>query len=252
MRRSPAHGAPSDVAAAGDARGVANGVDGTVAVFDTASGDFEGRRPARRVRLVRARERRVGRTLGVGGGAPGRPGRPPHPDLSATGSLPVDPTTRTRIDVFAEGVAVGEGSVWVSGDVLNRGCGGSTRSPGGEPGDRAAGGPVAVAVGEGAVWVANQLDDSVTRVDARTGRVGPTIAVGREPVALAAAKGLVWVANRLDATVSRIDPGPSRRRHRRDRGCGRGRRGRRGGRVGRDGGLMSAARRTGRAVGLSG
>ena len=106
-------------------------------------------------------------------------------------------------------MAVGEGSTWVSGDVLNPTLWRiDPERPAANGGDRVPVGPVAVAVGEGTVWVANQLDDSVTRVDVRSGRVGRTIAVGREPVALAASKGLVWVANRLGGTVSRIDPRP--------------------------------------------
>ena len=211
VRRSPAHGAPSDVAAAGARAVVANGVDGTVAVFATASGGFEGVVQLGGFGYAPASVASDGRWAWVVSGR-----RVVQVDLltltvSASGSLPVDPDDEVHGDLFAEGVAVGEGAVWVSGDALNPVL---WRIDPAQPGAAEAialpAGPDAVAVGSGAVWVANQLDDSVTRVDARTGVVGPTIAVGREPVALAVGDGAVWVANRLDATLSRIDPGTNR------------------------------------------
>ena len=137
--------------------------------------------------------------------------------LAGTSPLPLAHDGEGGSPVSATDVAVGEGSVWVTGDVLNptlwRIDPDRTRRTVAYP---LPFGPDAVAVAEGTVWVANQLDDSVTRIDARSGRVGRTIEVGHEPVALAASKGLVWVANRLDGTVSRIDarrtgsPPPSR------------------------------------------
>jgi streptogramin lyase len=211
VRRSPAHGAPSDVAAAGAHAVVANGVDGTVAVFDTASGGFEGVVQLGGFGYAPASVASDGRWAWVLSGR-----RFVRVDLltltvSATGSLPVDPDDEVHGDLFAEGVAVGEGSVRVSGDVLNPTLWRiDPARPGAAEAIELPAGPVAVAVGNGSVWVANQLDDSVTRVDARTGVVGPTIAVGREPVALAVGDDAVWVANRLDATVSRIDPSTNR------------------------------------------
>jgi YVTN family beta-propeller protein len=211
VRRSPAHGAPSDVAAAGAHAVAANGVDGTVAVFDAASGGFEGVVQLGGFGYAPASVASDGRWAWVVSGR-----RVVRVNLltltvSASGSLPVDPDDEVHGDLFAEGVAVGEGAVWVSGDALNPAL---WRIDPARPGAAKAialpAGPDAVAVGSGSVWVANQLDDSVTRVDARTGAVGPTIAVGREPVALAVGDGAVWVANRLDATVSRIDPATDR------------------------------------------
>jgi YVTN family beta-propeller protein len=205
-RTSSAHGVPSDVAVAGDVVAVANGADGTAALFDNSSGVFQ-----QTVQLggfglsassvatdehwawVAARGQLEWIDLGTG-------------MLARTSTLPFAHHGEGRIEVSATDVAVGEGSVWVTGDVLNP----TLWRIDPERRRRTTAialpfGPDAVAVAEGTVWVANQLDDSVTRVDARSGRVGPTIDVGHEPVALAASKGLVWVANRLDGTVSRIN-----------------------------------------------
>jgi YVTN family beta-propeller protein len=206
LRSSSAHGVPSDVAVAGDVVAVANGEDGTAALFDNSSGVFQ-----QTVQLggfglsessvavdshsawVAARGQLERIDLGTGMPA-------------GTTTLPFAHEGEGRTEVSATDVAVGEGSVWVTGDVLNPTL--WRIDPGGTRRTVAIAlpfGPDAVAVAEGTVWVANQLDDSVTRVDARSGRVSPTIDVGHEPVALAASDGVVWVANRLDGTVSRID-----------------------------------------------
>ena len=206
LRTTSAHGVPSDVAVAGDVVAVANGTDGTAALFDSSSGGFDGV-----VQLggfgfsassvaadehwawVAARSELERIDLGTG-------------TLAGTSTLPFAHEGEGRIEVSATDVAVGEGSVWVTGDVLNP----TLWRIDPERTRRTVAialpfGPDAVAVAEGTVWVANQLDDSVTRVDVRSGRVGRTIEVGHEPVALAASEGLVWVANRLGGTVSRID-----------------------------------------------
>ena len=113
------------------------------------------------------------------------------------------------------GVALGEGSVWVS-------------DLGGWPGDRDYEGgtvqrvdpkagrvlaevpvgraPAAVAVGEGGVWVTNNLDDTVSRIDPRTMGATGTISVGDSPTGLVAGLGGVWVANSGGNTITRIDP----------------------------------------------
>ena len=206
LRPSSAHGVPSDVAVAGDFVAVANGTDATAALFDSSSGVFQGtvQLPGfglsessvaadRQSAWVTDRGQLERIDLGTG-------------TLAGTSPLPLARGGEGGSPVSATDVAVGEGSVWVTGDVLNptlwRIDQDRTRRTVAYP---LPFGPDAVAVAEGTVWVANQLDDSVTRVDARSGRVGRTIEVGHEPVALAASKGLVWVANRLDGTVSRID-----------------------------------------------
>jgi YVTN family beta-propeller protein len=66
--------------------------------------------------------------------------------------------------------------------------------------------PEGVAVGEGSVWVANREDGTMSRVDPNTNRVTDTILVGKKPVGLAVGFGAVWVANSGSGTVSRVDP----------------------------------------------
>ena len=110
----------------------------------------------------------------------------------------------TSADRLFAGLAVGGGSVWVAGDLLDPtlyrigASGGAVRIP-------VPAGTDAIAVGAGAVWLANQLADSVVRVDPRRSRVTATIRVGHEPVAVRVAGGAVWTANALDRTLSRID-----------------------------------------------
>ena len=113
------------------------------------------------------------------------------------------------------GVALGEGSVWVS-------------DLGGWPGDRdyeggtvqrvdpkagrvlaeapVGGAPAAVAVGEGGVWVTNNLDATVSRIDPQTMKATGSIPVGDSPTGIVAGLGGVWVANTGSNTVTRLDP----------------------------------------------
>src|SRR5205823_2179225 len=69
-----------------------------------------------------------------------------------------------------------------------------------------------VAFGQGALWISSSADDSVLRVDPRSGRVTATIRVaaagGRVagPYGIAVGQGSVWVADSLANAVSRIDP----------------------------------------------
>jgi YVTN family beta-propeller protein len=66
--------------------------------------------------------------------------------------------------------------------------------------------PAGVAVGEGSVWVTNAGDGTVSRIDPVSNAVTATIPVGRGPEGIAVGEGAVWVANRFSNTVSRIDP----------------------------------------------
>ena len=128
-----------------------------------------------------------------------------------TGAL-VDPVVipqppAERADAMFSGIAVGEGSVWVVGDIL-------------EPTlwriDRSTGRLVAtiplpfvptdVAVGAGAVWVTSRLDDTVSRIDPATNEITATIRVGRGASGIATGAGSVWVAQSIDGTVARVDP----------------------------------------------
>jgi YVTN family beta-propeller protein len=66
--------------------------------------------------------------------------------------------------------------------------------------------PRRVAVGEGAVWVTGEIENTVLRIDPHENRVVARIPVGRGNSGIAVAGGSVWVANEFDGTVSRIDP----------------------------------------------
>ena len=104
-----------------------------------------------------------------------------------------------------EGIAVGDGSIWVGGynaPTLLR------LSPGdGTVEDQIAVGapPGNVAFAEGAIWVANSGATTVSKVDTASGAVR-TITVGKSPYGLAAGDGGLWVTNRLDGTIQRINP----------------------------------------------
>ena len=105
-------------------------------------------------------------------------------------------------------VAVGADAVWVaSADGTVRRYDARTGLATGEP-ERVPG-AAGVAVGEGSVWVTSQSEDTVTRLDPATGRLlGRAIRVGSQPTDIAVGGGAVWAANsgQTDGTVSRIDP----------------------------------------------
>jgi YVTN family beta-propeller protein len=128
--------------------------------------------------------------------------------VAMTPAVPVD---EAHAHDDEAGIAVGEGSVWVLGDAVDRHLwridpiAGRVISvialpfaPGG------------VAAGLGGVWVTAQLDDRLLRVDPETNQIVATIRVGRAPWGVAVGGGAVWVANTLDGTVSRVDPGANR------------------------------------------
>jgi DNA-binding SARP family transcriptional activator/DNA-binding beta-propeller fold protein YncE/ABC-type branched-subunit amino acid transport system substrate-binding protein len=113
----------------------------------------------------------------------------------------------------SDGVAVGEGGVWVTSsadDTLLRLDPASGRivseiAIGAIPGERVAG-PYGAAVGYGSVWVTDALANAVTRVDPRRDRVVATVGVGRRPTRVAVGERAVWVLNAGDGTVTRLDP----------------------------------------------
>jgi DNA-binding SARP family transcriptional activator/ABC-type branched-subunit amino acid transport system substrate-binding protein/streptogramin lyase len=132
--------------------------------------------------------------------------------------LRVDPSSAGvvgRFDLHAplNGVAVGEGAVWVisgpttsvlridpqSGRVTARipiVAQAGSRSPF----------PIAIATGLGSVWVLNATAASVTRIDPVQGGVTATIPIGieRVPQRLAVGDGAAWIAD-ADGTLTRID-----------------------------------------------
>jgi YVTN family beta-propeller protein len=108
-----------------------------------------------------------------------------------------------------DGVAYGDGSVWVVDDSL---VGRLVRI---NPGTHAVvdhitvgSYPTAVTVSRnGDLWVANSGDGTVSRVSPATDAVvGTPIPVGNDPVAIAYGRSGVWVANQGDDTVVRINP----------------------------------------------
>jgi YVTN family beta-propeller protein len=123
-------------------------------------------------------------------------------------SLPY-PDPRTGLDdrLSLHDVAVGEGSVWVTGDMVDR------RVWRLEPRTgrilatiRLPVAPRTIAAGSGGVWITAPIDDVVVRIDPATNRVADRIPVGRGASGVAVGGGAVWVTNSIDGTVSRIDP----------------------------------------------
>ena len=113
----------------------------------------------------------------------------------------------------ADGLAAGEGAIWLTSSADDRLLRIEPRSRrisavipiASRPGVRLAG-PYGVAVADGAVWVTNALSDTVSRVDPRLGAVTATVPVGRRPTRIAVGEGAVWVLNAGDGTVMRLDP----------------------------------------------
>ena len=104
-------------------------------------------------------------------------------------------------------MAIGEGALWVVGDVADRRVFKvdlrtgrilhATQLPFA---------PRSIAVGEGGVWVTGPIDDVLSRLDPGTGQVVRTIHVPRGAAGVAVGGGSVWIASALDGSVSRIDP----------------------------------------------
>ncbi len=126
--------------------------------------------------------------------------------LGTTLPIPPDRTSLLTQYVSFDGLAIGEGSVWVAGDSFGRTL--WRADPVSRKVTRIALGfiPAGIAAGEGAVWVTSLLDDTVARIDPDSGRIVERIKVGHGASALAVGEGAVWVVNSLDDTVSRIDP----------------------------------------------
>jgi YVTN family beta-propeller protein len=100
-----------------------------------------------------------------------------------------------------EGIAVGEGAVWVNGPVTRIDLATNAPTPIDVP--DALGG---IAAGEGGVWTVDSFQGTLWRIDPQREVVTRTIDVGRAPLGVAVGAGSVWVANSSDGTVSRIDP----------------------------------------------
>jgi virginiamycin B lyase len=102
-------------------------------------------------------------------------------------------------------VAVGAGAVWVAaGDGTVRAYDPRSVRPAGPT--ATVPGANGLAVGEGGVWVSSRRAGTVTRIDPRTRHTDQPIRVGRGPADIAVGLGAVWVANADSGSVSRIDP----------------------------------------------
>jgi YVTN family beta-propeller protein len=110
---------------------------------------------------------------------------------------------------FAISIAFGHGSVWIRNAAFEPG-GGIWRV---DPATNRVTAkvplsfyPFGLAVGEGAVWTAHSETDRLVRIDPATNRIEARIPVGDAPLDVAVGFGSVWVANFGDGTVSRVDP----------------------------------------------
>jgi YVTN family beta-propeller protein len=107
--------------------------------------------------------------------------------------------------------AVGDRSVWVLGDALDRRLWRIDARTGRIlatfhlpfP-------PMHMALGAGSVWVTDQLDDAVARVNPASGRIVARISIGKGASGVAFGDGSIWATSFLDGTVSRIDPSTNR------------------------------------------
>jgi YVTN family beta-propeller protein len=207
----PGQGEPTGVAAAGGSAVIADGSAHKVTAFDSATGALSYPAPL---------TGRSNGTLQIAGGASGIWFADPAArivgkvdDFLTTGtpieqvSVPPDRTSFLSTYQSFDGLAVGEGAVWVAGDSFGRTV---WRI---DPSSRRVAAtiplpfvPGRIAAGEGAVWVTAMLDDTVSRIDPTTNRITATIRVGRGIDGIAAGGGAVWVANSFDNTISRIDP----------------------------------------------
>lgn len=106
-----------------------------------------------------------------------------------------------------DGIATGEGAVWVVGNDLDRRIWKIDPRSGRIVAVAAL--PIApnrVAAGAGGVWVTGAIDDVLLRLDPGTLRVVARIPAGRGEAGVAVGGDAVWVANRIDGTVARVDP----------------------------------------------
>jgi YVTN family beta-propeller protein len=212
QQRISSNGEPRDLAALGDEVYVAadgNNLTGTVSRYDATTGVRKDS-----IDLLAC-------ALTSGEGVIWAAGCPFVQRLS-TGSPPLhkvkevflpfqQPGTASDSRVQFREMAVGDGSLWVLGDALDRRMWKLDRRDGrvlatidlGFP-------PRSAVVAGGAVWVTDPLHDTVVPIDVASGRVLPAIHVGRGAAGVAAGGGAVWVANAGDGTVSRVDA--SRRR----------------------------------------
>jgi streptogramin lyase/predicted Ser/Thr protein kinase len=108
-------------------------------------------------------------------------------------------------------MTVGEGALWVTGDMVDRRVwriaprSGRILATIGLPYA-----PRSIAAGAGGVWVTAPMNDRVMRISPASNRVVATIPTGHGVSGVAVGDGSVWVTNFLAGTVMRIDPTDNR------------------------------------------
>jgi len=115
--------------------------------------------------------------------------------------LPASPTGMA-IGGGSVWITAGFGTAGGGGSLLRVALNSDTLEPSIALGDGVEG----VAVGDGAVFVTNRVRNTLTRIDLTTRVVSGEIELGQQPQAVAAAEGSIWVANVIDRTIWRIDP----------------------------------------------
>lgn len=115
--------------------------------------------------------------------------------------LPASPTGMA-IGGGSVWITAGFGSAGGGGSLLRVALNSDTLEPSIALGDGVEG----VAVGDGAVFVTNRVRNTLTRIDLTTRAVSGEIDLGQQPQAVAAGEGSIWVANVIDRTIWRIDP----------------------------------------------
>jgi virginiamycin B lyase len=153
---------------------------------------------------------------------------PPPATSPPSSSLPTAVSTSTsqrqrsavvgtiRISGFAQGLAFGDGSLWIaSGDRLVRVDPSDDRVLASVPIAPGDSGPAGVAVGAGAVWVPVAVPGSVWRIDPASNKVVAKIPLGESLagfIGVTATDGAVWVSSgeqqdgRRGGILMRIDP----------------------------------------------
>ncbi len=117
------------------------------------------------------------------------------------------PATVENSRVQFREMAIGEGSLWVLGDALDRRLWRLDDRTGRVQAtvelDFA---PVSVEVAGGLVWITDGVRDRVVPVDPDGERILAPVRVGGGPSGVAAGRGALWVVNTIAGTLSRLDP----------------------------------------------